>query len=292
MAHKILAGILIAISSILLGLSIAGIALIWMYKEPLIQVATARLQSIDNDLAQAQTSLQNAELELQRTLRMVEAAEKNLETLKADFEQAKALFGVNGTLDKQLLPGLKASRGQIVQTKSSLQELRVTLEKINALPFLNLNIPGDKALSDLIANADSLDTQITQVEDLVKKASTFMGDASYLMGGDFTETKNNLQNFLVVVQEYDQKLGGWRAQLAMLIRSLPGWIETAATGLTIFLLWFAFSQYNLIVNGLSLWRGNDPQTKIDTQIVDDAQIESIPQVAEMHTPQPMDVSRQ
>jgi hypothetical protein len=35
MVRKILAGILIVISSILLGLSIAGVTLVWMYKQPL-----------------------------------------------------------------------------------------------------------------------------------------------------------------------------------------------------------------------------------------------------------------
>jgi chromosome segregation ATPase len=244
-----------------------------MYKEPLTQASTAWLRSIDNELGQAQTALQNAKLELERTLRTVEAAEKSLVTLKADFAQAKALFGdVNGSLDKQLLPGLKASRENIDQAKSSLQELRVTLAEINALPFANLNIPGDKLLADLIASTGSLDAQITQVEDLVKKASTFMGDASYLMGGDFTETKNNLQNFLTVVQEYDQKLTGWRDQLAMLIGSLPGRIETASIGLTVFLLWFGFSQFSLILHGLSLWMGGNLRTRLRTQVADGVQI--------------------
>lgn len=256
MTRKIIAGTLIAFSSILLGLSIAGIALVWMYKEPLAQVSTARLRTIDNELGQAQTALQNAKLELVRTLRTVEAAESSLVTLKADFAQAKALFGDgNGSLDKQLLPGLKTSRENIDQAKSSLQELQVTLAKINALPFVDLNLPSDKLLTDLIVSAGSMDAQITQVEDLVKKASTFMGDASYLMGGDFTETKRNLQNFLTVVQAYDQKFTGWRGQLAMLIGSLPGWIETASIGLTVFLLWFGFSQFSLILHGLSFWRG-------------------------------------
>jgi len=264
---------LIIISSILLGLSIAGITLVWMYKEPLTQVSTARLRSIDNELAQAQTALQNAELELERTLRTVDAAEASLVTLKADFAQAKALFGdVNGSLESQLLPGLKASREQIDQAKISLLSLQASLKTLNSLPLLNLNLPGDQLLGNLIASAGSLDAQITQVEELVKKASTFMGDASYLMGGDFTETKNNLQNFLAVVKEYDQKLTGWRGQLAMLIRSLPGWIETASIGLTIFLIWFGFSQFSLILQGLSLWRGNDPRARLRTPEADDIQI--------------------
>ncbi len=273
MIRKILAGILITISSILLGLSIAGIVLVWTYKEPLTQGAISRLRAIDDELAQAQTALQNAELELERTLRTVEAAEISLETLKAAFTQAKAFFGdVNGSLENQLLPGLKASRGQIDQAKSSLQDLRASLAEINALPFVDLNLPGDELLGDLIASAGSLDTQITQVEGLVKKASTFLEEASYLMEGDFTETKRNLQNFLIVVQEYGQKLGGWREQLATLIRSLPGWIQTASISLTIFLLWFGFSQVSLMRNGLSLWRGEQSaQLKPPQQAADNAQ---------------------
>ena len=262
MIRKIIAGILIVISSVLLGLSIAGITLVWMVQEPLTQFATTRLRAIDSELGQAQTALQNAALELERTLRTVAAAEKSLATLKADLSQAKALFGdVNGTLDQQLLPGLKTSREKIDQAKSSLLELQLTLAKINALPFMNFILPGDQLLSDLIASASSLDVQITQVEDLVKKASTFMEDAAYLMGGDFTETKLNLQNFLIVVQAYDQKFTGWREQLAMLTEALPGWIQTAALSLTIFLLWFGFSQFSVILHGLSLWQGKEPRVK-------------------------------
>ena len=272
MVRKITAGILIAISSILLGLSIAGIAVVRMYQEPAAQFSTTRLGAIDNELGQAQTALQSAERELERTLRAVESAEKSLEMLKADFVQAKALFGsVNGTLDKQLLPGLKASREKIDQAKSSLLELQVKLAKINALPVADLNLPSDKLLGDLIASAGLLDSQIIQVESMVKKASTFLEDASYLMEGDFTETKDNLQGFLTVVQDYNQKFSGWREQLAMLTESLPGWIETAATSLTIFLLWFGFSQLSLIRNGLSLWRGGDLQVMPRPQVPSDAQ---------------------
>lgn len=272
MIRKIIAGILIAISSILLGLSIAGIALVWMYQQPLTQFSTTRLRAIDSELGQAQTALQGAERELERTLRAVESAEESLGTLKTDFTQAKALFGsVNGTLGKQLLPGLKASREKIDQAKSSLLELQGTLAKIKALPLADLNLPSDKLLGDLIASAGLLDAQITQVESMVKKASTFLEDASYLMEADFTETKDNLQDFLTVVQEYDRKFTGWREQLAMLAESLPGRIETAAISLTIFLLWFGLSQLSVILNGLSLWRGGDAQATLRPQVVDEAQ---------------------
>jgi hypothetical protein len=106
---------------------------------------------------------------------------------------------------------------------------------------------------------------------MVKKASTFLEDASYLMEGDFTETKDNLQDFLTVVQDYNQKFTGWRVQLNMLAESLPGWVETAAISLTIFLLWFGLSQLSVIRNGLSLWRGGNPRVRLRPQVVDEAQ---------------------
>jgi chromosome segregation ATPase len=262
MIRKIIAGIFIAISSVLLGLSIAGIVLIQTYKEPLTRFSTTRLQTIDTELGLAQTALQGAALELERALRIIEDAEVSLETLKADFTQAKALFGdVNGTLDKQLLPGLKASREKLDEAKDSLLELQADLAKVNAPPFANLNLPSDKLLDDLIASAGSMDMLITQVESVTKKASGFLEDATYLMEADLTETKDNLQGFLTVVQEYEQKFGTWREQLAALIAALPGWIQTTAIGLTVFLFWIGLSQISMIRQALLLWQGSQTQEK-------------------------------
>ena len=256
MTRKIIAGMLIGVSAIMLGLSMAGIILIWTYKGPLVQVTTARLQAINTELGQAHTALQKAEVELERTLRAVDAAEQSMAALKAEFVQVKELFGgVNGTLETQLLPGLKATRAQIEQAKASLLGLQTSLQNLNSLPGLNLNLPGEQVLTNLITGADTLDTQIAQVESMVKQASTFMGDASYLLGGDFTETKTNLQNFLVVVRDYDQKLTGWQDQLTTLIGALPGWVQGTSLTLTIFLAWFGFSQVGLMLHGLNLWKG-------------------------------------
>lgn len=259
MARKILTGSLIALSSILLVLSIAGIVAVWIVKAPLAQKATSQIQAVDNDLKGAQSAIQNAKLELERTLRLVDAAETSLTSLKDDFSQVKALLdSTNGMLEDQVLPGLNASRGKIDDAKTTLKDLQGSLAKINSLPYLDLNIPGEVLLGELIASADSLDTQIGRVEDSIQAASTFTSDASYLMGGDFTETKTSLQNFLSMVTEYDQKLTDGRAKLAGLLESLPGWITAAAILLTVFLLWFGFSQLSLILFGLNLWQGSDP----------------------------------
>jgi len=96
------------------------------------------------------------------------------------------------------------------------------------------------------------------VEGIADQASTFLGDSSYLLGGDLQETRDNIKELQIVVDEYESKIGDWREQLAEVIASLPGWINRAAIYLTIFLLWFSFSQFGLILHGMTIFRGSNP----------------------------------
>lgn len=259
MKRKILSGTLITLSSLMLLFSLIGIGAIWICKNTLTQEIVFKLEAVDGDMEEAQSAFVTARLELERTMRLVETAEASMQTLNNDFTLVKTLLeSTNGVLEDQLLPGLLTSQEKISQAKSTLQSLRDTLAEINSLPFMELNLPGDELLGDLIASADSLDDQIVSVEDMVKNASTFIEDASYLMGADFTETKNNLQSFLTIVTDYEQRLIGWRDQIADLLISLPTWITIVSVCLTIFLVWLGFSQLSLILHGFSIWQGGDP----------------------------------
>ncbi len=90
------------------------------------------------------------------------------------------------------------------------------------------------------------------------QASTFVSDTSYLLGGDLTETRASLQNFLVSVQDYEKKVTYWREQDQRLIAGAPRWIDETSIALTLFLLWFALSQFGLLLHGLNLRAGGDP----------------------------------
>jgi len=259
MARKILAWTLIILSSIFMLLSIIGIGAAWIYNEPLTNKVVAQLKDIDNELSQAQATLQSSQIELERALRIVDATEKVLEKLAEQSTSAENLLdGIQGTLDDKLLPELKTTRERINSARSALESLQSVLTGIGSfIPGVDLSSP-DKIVTDLIASADSLDADIANAETLAKQASTFVGDTSYLLGGDLTETRNSLENFLAIIKEYQQKVIGWRSQVADLIESLPTWIDRASISLTIFLLWFGLSQFGLLLHGLNIRRGNDP----------------------------------
>jgi hypothetical protein len=259
MARKILSGILIALSAIFLVLSVVGIGAIWYYKGQLTRAATGRLTEIDAQLAQAQATLQSSEKELQRALRIVDGAQTTLEKMAKQTGTAKSLFDtIQSTIDDQLLPDLKTTRQRIDNARTTLESLQSVLKSVSGfIPGIDLNAPA-KTLSDLIDSTHSMDTEIANVEGLATQASTFVSDTSFLLGGDLTETRTSLQNFITYIQEYEKKVSGWRAQDKDLLENMPGWINQASIVLTIFLLWFGLSQFGLLLHGLSVQRGADP----------------------------------
>ncbi len=259
MLKKIIAGVVIGLSAVLFLASAAGLGAVWYYNTPLTETALSQLAEVDSELARAETALGSARVELERTLRIIDSAEVALSALKEEVDLARQLFGeVDETLDSQLVPALRGARSRVDDVKRAIEDLRGSLEALNAIPFVNLNLPGDQLLVNLLAVASAIDGEIVRVEDLAQKAATFAKDASYLMGGDLGETRQNLQGLLVVVTDYQQKVTGWRAQVAVWTESMPGWIDTAALILTVFLLWFGLANLGMLVHGLNAWRGGDP----------------------------------
>jgi chromosome segregation ATPase len=258
MARKILAWTLIVLSSIFLAASVIGIGAAWYYNEPLTGESLSRLNEIDHELSQAEDTLASTHAELERALRIVDAAQTALEKLADQSESAETLLdGIQSSLDERLIPELKQTRERIAVARNALDDLRGLLQNVNSLPFIDIQIP-DQILTNLIASADTLDSEIANAEETAKQASTFVSDTSYLLGGDLTETRDSLQSFLDAVEEYQVKIAGWRVQIADLTASIPDWIDKASISITIFLLWFGLSQFGLFLHGRMILRGGDP----------------------------------
>lgn len=259
MVRKLLTALLVVLSAIFLVLSIVGIGAIWFYNEPLTREVTRQLKQIDTELAQAETTLASSEKELERALRIVDSAQTALEKLAEQSEGAENLLDhIQSTLDDRLLPELKTARSRLQSARTTLESLQSALTGISSfIPGIDLSLPG-KTLTDLIASTRSLDTEINNIELLAMQASLFVSDTSFLLGGDLTQTRESLQSFLTAIQEYETKVAGWRQQEKMLLAGAPTWIDQASIALTVFLSWFGFSQFILLLYGLSLQHGGDP----------------------------------
>ena len=259
MVRRIFAAILILLSAVLLVSSIVGIGAIWYYKEPLTREVTGQLKAVDGELGLAQATLQSSEKELARALRIVDSTQEALEKLTDQTESAESLFDrIQGTLDDRLLPELKTTRNRINEARTTLENLQTILASVSSfIPGVDLSIPTT-TLTDLIASAESMDTEIANMEVLATQASTFVADTGYLLGGDLTQSRESLQNFLSAIQDYEKKVGRWREQGADVLANAPKWIDQASIILTVFLAWFGLSQFSLLLHGIAVQRGANP----------------------------------
>jgi hypothetical protein len=273
MARKIFSGTLIILGALLLVLSLAGIVAVWVYNEPLTREAVRRLKEIDAEIIQAQTALQSSAKELERALRIVDATQTALQKLALQSNSAENILGnIQSTLDDKVLPELKTTRGRIGAARAALESLQSVLAGVSRfIPNVDLSIP-DKIVKDLIDSTDSLDDEIASMEILVQQASTFVSDSSYLLGGDLGDTRNSLQGLLTYVKDYEKKVTDAHKQVADLIENTPTWIDRASVGLTIFLLWFALSQFGLFLHGLNIQAGGDPLVVLRRERVSDSLI--------------------
>ncbi len=263
MARKIFTSTLFVVSSTLLILSLLGIVLVWVYNEPLTRNVLGRLEEVDSELEQAEVTLRTSKIELERTLRIVNATEEALN--KFTLNDPQGFFeDIQSTLDEGLVTELETASTRLISARDTLENLRVTLFGLSLVPFLQVNV-SDQILTDLIESADTLQARIADVSDLAKQASTFLDDASFLLNGDFSETRDSLEYFLGEIDVYQQKVDGWRNQIADLTESIPGWMDNASLSLTIGLLWFAFSQFGLILHALGMKRGLDPLAVLRTK---------------------------
>ena len=256
MARKIFSWTLIVLSGIFLLLSVAGIIAAWIYKGPLEREALGRLSELDVELQQGQVTLENAQMELERALSIVDSTEQALNKFTQNDPQA-FFENVQTTLDDELVPELETAKERLVSARDTLESLRTLIFGLKFIPFIKINIP-DQTLTDLIDSADSLQAQIKDIGELAKEASILLGDASDLLGGDLTDTRDSLQSFLAAIEEYQTKVADWRAQVADVNKNLPKWIDRASISLTIFLLWFGLSQFGLFLHGRMILLGENP----------------------------------
>ena len=263
MARKIFTSALFVVSSTLLILSLLVIVLAWVYNEPLTRNVLGRLEEVDSELEQAEVTLRTSKIELERTLRIVNATEEALNKFTLDDPQG-FFEDIQSTLDEGLVTELETASTRLISARDTLENLRVTLFGLSLVPFLQVNV-SDQILTDLIESADTLQTRIADVSDLAKQASTFLDDASFLLNGDFSETRDSLEYFLGEISVYQQKVDGWRNQIADLTESIPGWMDNASLSLTIGLFWFAFSQFGLVLHGMAMKRGLDPLAVLRTK---------------------------
>ena len=73
----------------------------------------------------------------------------------------------------------------------------------------------------------------------------------------FQNWEQNIAEYLITLDDYQATISSYQERLDDLEENLSGWIDLAAIGLTIILIWTAFSQFALFILAWSFYKEQD-----------------------------------
>jgi TolA-binding protein len=255
---RIIALILLVASVIFFIASLVGIVFTWVYRQQFSVNASSRLGSIEADLVTAQADLQAAKTELDSTQLQIDALQRALETLGLKgAEDIQAIGELVGKLEDTLVPIISAVADRVKGFQEAIDKLKDTIEKLNQLPLVDLEIPGIEQLEDASTRLEDIYSQVVDGRQKVSDVTELTRDTVASLTTGFAELEGSVQTLSATLGAYSAKISAYQAEVDYLQANLPRWINTAAVLLTVLLMWLAFSQLALFVLAWSFYKGED-----------------------------------
>ena len=255
---RVLALILLVLCVIFFFASLAGIVLTWVYSQQFSANALSRFSSIEADLLTAQADLQMAKTELDSTRLQIDALQSALETLGLKgAKDIQAIGDLVGKLEDTLVPFISGVADKVKSFQETIVKLKDTIEKLNQLPLVNLEIPGIEQLEETSTSLENIYSQIVEGRQKVSDVTKLTQETVASLTTGFAELEGSVQTLSATLGAYSAKISTYQAEVNYLQANLPRWINTAAILLTVLLVWLAFSQVALFVLAWSLYKGED-----------------------------------
>ena len=182
-----------------------------------------------------------------------------LETLGINAEEdLNRLADIVGRVEDTLSPVLDRVSGGIGTLRELLLTIRDTLERINELPLVNIEIPGIEGIEQgAEQSAEPAEPDRRRRWKNRAALPNHAGHGRLTLHRVCPAGEISINSLLETLDEYAVKIEATQDQLAYLEENLPKWIDYSAAILTVILVWLGISQVGLFVLGWSFYKGQD-----------------------------------
>lgn len=249
---------LLVLSVIFFLVSLGGLVSIWVYNQPLTERALTLIETTSQDLEGAALAIELSRTELISAQAQLDLLQAILETLGINAEEdLNRLADIVGRVEDTLSPVLDRVSGGIGALRESLLTIRDTLERINELPLVNIEIPGIEGIEQGAEQLQNLQNQIEEGGGKIEQLAQTTQDTVDSLSTGFARLETTINSLLVTLDEYAEKIEATQDQLAYLEDNLPKWIDYSAAILTVILVWLGISQVGLFILGWSIYKSQD-----------------------------------
>ncbi len=255
--------ILLILSVIFFLISLGGLIGIWVYNQPLTERGLTTIETISVDLEGAAEAIELSKAELISAQAQIDLLQAILETLGVNAaEDLNRLADIVGKVEDTLTPVLDRVSSGISTLRDSLLAIKDTLETINELPLINIQVPGIETIEEGANQLGSLQNQIEEGGGKIEQLSQTTQDTIDSLVTGFAELEGSIEILLDTLEVYESKIETAQGQLQYLEENLPTWIDLASISLTVILVWLGISQVGLFFLAWSLFKGQDLLTVV------------------------------
>jgi hypothetical protein len=255
---RIWALLLLILSVFFFLASLAGIVAVWVYNVRFTEGALAELGAIGADLASTQQNIQTAREDLESAQAQIDIFQTAIAAIGLDaMQNTQVLAEVVGKVEGTLPPILDQAAGTVGAFRDKFVSFKETLESLNDLPLVNIEIPGVETLDQIAQNVSELQSQILETKEKVQDVSTLTQETVETFSTGFANWETTIQDSLAQLDTYSAKLTAYQARVNDLQARVPGWLDWAAVILTVLFVWLAFSQVGLFILAWEFYREED-----------------------------------
>jgi len=91
--------------------------------------------------------------------------------------------------------------------------IKETIEKLNELPLVNLEVPGVEQLEEAAASLQTLYNQIVEGQDKVSQVSTLTQETIRSLTTGFASLETSAQTLTATLVAYDAKMSAYQVQI-------------------------------------------------------------------------------
>lgn len=249
---------LLVLSVIFFLVSLGGLIGVWVYNQPLTERALTLVETTSQDLEGAAAAIELSRAELISAQAQIDLLQAILETLGVNAaEDLNRLADIVGKVEDTLTPVLDRVAGGIGVLRDSLLSIKDTLERLNELPLVNIQVPGIEEIEQGAEQLGNLQTQIEEGGGKIEQLSQTTQNTIDSLTTGFAELESSIGILLETLDTYAKKIETTQAQLAYLDENLARWVDWISAALTVILVWLGISQVGLFILGWGFYKGQD-----------------------------------
>ncbi|UCD97668.1 MAG: hypothetical protein JSV42_11930 [Chloroflexota bacterium] len=257
-ARRIFGLVLLIFSVIFFIISLSGFIAVLVYNQPATERALTTIQTAEADLEAAAQAIEVSKAELISVQAQLDLLQAILDTLGVNAaEDLNRLADIVSRVEDTLTPVLTSLANGIGMIRDSLQTIKTTLERLNELPLINIQVPGIETIEEGVNQLDSLQNQIEEGSGKIEQLSQTTQDTVDSLVTGFAELEDSTVILLDTLSVYEEKIETTQAELRFLETNLPIWIDYLSAALIVIFIWLGISQVFVFLFAWSIFNNRE-----------------------------------